>query len=187
MGDAPCPAAPKTNGTEGVAREDLAETGIARGTSARKGPADDGVAMDAIAADQGVTGKILFTGPLAPHELNPHHALGDVFVLPGRARANGGAEELDRMVLEAGARGQPVIADGDAGTVRHGVNGLRVDDASLGALAESMLTLRRDADLRERLRAGGRAMAEAADWRHGARSFLALFDAAPVPEPRRTA
>ncbi|GGF10768.1 hypothetical protein GCM10011611_15450 [Aliidongia dinghuensis] len=137
-------------------------------------------ALEALAADCGVAGLVSFSGSVADDELVDHYALGDVFVMPNRKLPNGDTEGFGLVFLEANACGLPVIAGSDGGSkdaVRHGVNGLLVDGNSVDQIATAMLEMRRDPIVRERLRDGGHAAAAAADWRHKARAFLALFDA----------
>jgi len=136
--------------------------------------------LEGIAAECGVTEKVTFDGAVAEDELVDHYLLGDVFVMPNRRLANGDTEGFGLVFLEANACGLPVIAGSDGGSidaVRHGANGLLVDGHSVDAIAAAMLELRRDPALRARLRAGGLEAAAAADWRHKAQAFLALFDA----------
>ena len=135
-------------------------------------------ALEVIAADCGVADKVAFAGAVAEEELVDHYALGCVFVMPNRRLANGDTEGFGLVFLEANACGLPVIAGSDGGSidaVRHGTNGLLVDGHSVDAIASAMLDLRRDPQLRARLRAGGLDAAAAADWRHKAQAFLGLF------------
>jgi phosphatidyl-myo-inositol dimannoside synthase len=136
--------------------------------------------LEGIAAECGVAGKVTFDGAVAEDELVDHYLLGDVFVMPNRRLPNGDTEGFGLVFLEANACGLPVIAGSDGGSidaVRHGANGLLVDGQSVDAIAGAMLQLRRDPALRARLRLGGLEAAAAADWRHKAQAFLALFDA----------
>jgi len=136
-------------------------------------------ALERIAAECGVAGKVIFAGAVAEDELVDHYRLGDVFVMPNRRLPNGDTEGFGLVFLEANACGLPVIAGRDGGSidaVRDGVNGVLVDGHSVDAIAAAMLALRRDPALRARLRAGGLEAAAAADWRNKARAFLALFE-----------
>jgi phosphatidyl-myo-inositol dimannoside synthase len=140
-------------------------------------------ALGALAAGCGVAGKVVFAGAVADDDLVSHYVLGDVFVMPNRKLANGDTEGFGLVFLEANASGLPVIAGSDGGStdaVRDGMNGLVVDGHAVAAIEAAMLALYRDAALRARLREGGLAAAAAADWRHKARAFTALF-AAPPP------
>lgn len=135
-------------------------------------------ALEGIAEACGVAQNIAFAGAVAEDELVEHYLLGDVFVMPNRRLPNGDTEGFGLVFLEANACGLPVIAGSDGGSidaVRDGANGLLVDGRSVEAIAQAMLALRRDPGLRARLREGGLRAAAAADWRHKAQAFLALF------------
>jgi phosphatidylinositol alpha-1,6-mannosyltransferase len=134
--------------------------------------------LEAIAAACGVADRVVFAGAVADADLVDHYVLGDVFVMPNRRLANGDTEGFGLVFLEANACGLPVIAGSDGGSidaVRDGVNGLLVDGHAVASIQAAMLALHADAGLRARLRAAGLAAAAAADWRHKARAFTALF------------
>lgn len=135
-------------------------------------------ALEALARTCGVADQVVFAGAVGDDELVAHYALGDVFVMPNRRLPNGDTEGFGLVFLEANACGLPVIAGRDGGStdaVRDGDNGLVVDGHSVAAITAAMLRLREDADLRARLREGGRRAAAAADWRHKARVFVELL------------
>jgi len=135
--------------------------------------------LEAIARSCGVADRMVFTGAVADADLVDHYVLGDVFVMPNRRLANGDTEGFGLVFLEANACGLPVVAGSDGGSsdaVQDGVNGLLVDGHQVASIRAAMLALYRDAGLRARLRAAGLAAAAAADWRHKARAFTALFD-----------
>ena len=145
-----------------------------------------GPALATLAAECGVADKVVFAGAVADDELAEHYALGDVFVMPNRRLDNGDTEGFGLVFLEANACGLPVIAGSDGGSkdaVRDGVNGLLVDGHSVAAIAAAMRSLRQDPVLRERLRAGGQAVAAGADWRHKAQAFMDLFHPDPPVRP----
>jgi phosphatidyl-myo-inositol dimannoside synthase len=131
--------------------------------------------LKALVCEVGLAERITFAGEVADAELPAHYALGDVFVMPNRALADGDTEGFGLVFLEANACGVPVIAGRDGGSVEaveHGVNGLVVDGRSVEAVAAAMLWLREDGALRTRLRQGGLARAAAADWCGKAEQFL---------------
>ncbi len=137
-----------------------------------------------IACDAGVEGKVIFTGQVPDDELVDHYRLGDIFVMPNRALANGDTEGFGLVFLEANGCGLPVIAGRDGGStdaVRDGANGLVVDGGSVPVIAAAMQALRSDEALRSRLTAGGLAAADAADWRGKALTFRELCDAELAP------
>ena len=100
-------------------------------------------------------GRVVLTGFLPYPEMPRAYLLGDVFVGPSQIE-----EGLGLVFLEAAAAGLPIIATARGGipeVVQEGVNGLllqRQDDP--GELAEKILELLRDRELRQRLGRQGR-------------------------------
>jgi phosphatidylinositol alpha-1,6-mannosyltransferase len=120
-------------------------------------------------------GRVIFAGGVAEEELADHYRLGDVFVMPNRALANGDTEGFGLVFLEANACGLPAVAGTDGGSteaVEHGVNGLVVDGRSVEQIAEAMLRLREDEGLRGELARGGLARAASADWQPVTERFV---------------
>jgi len=130
-----------------------------------------------IASEYDVADQVIFAGDVPDEDLAEHYCLGDVFVMPNRRLPNGDTEGFGLVFLEANACGIPVIAGSDGGSrdaVKDGVNGLIVDGASVGRIADAMMKLREDSVLRETLRTRSLEVAAAADWRKKAGSFLKL-------------
>jgi phosphatidylinositol alpha-1,6-mannosyltransferase len=137
--------------------------------------------LRALATALGIDRYVTFAGEVVEADLVDCYRLGDVFVMPNRALANGDTEGFGLVFLEANGCGLPVIAGGDGGStdaVQDGVNGLVVDGGSVTAIAAAMQRLRADDALRARLRQGGLAMARQAGWEEKARAFLAFGAAA---------
>jgi phosphatidylinositol alpha-1,6-mannosyltransferase len=135
-----------------------------------------------LAASHGVADAVVFTGGVPHAELPAHYAAGDVFAMPCRTRRRGlDVEGLGIVYLEAAATGLPVVA-GDSGgapdAVLDGQTGYVVGGRDVGAVAERLVELLRDADLRRRMGAAGRAWVER-DWRWDviADRLRALLDA----------
>jgi len=109
----------------------------------------------------GLRGRVFLRGAVA----HPQEALAqmDVLVLPSVG------EGFGLVLIEAMASGVPVIAAGRGGildVVEHEQNGLLIDGDLEKQIASSVLRLARDADLRQRLIAGGlRTVREKFDWR----------------------
>ena len=139
------------------------------------GDGPDRARLAAIAAEEGVAGRVVFAGPVAEEDLVDHYRLGDVFVMPNRELANGDTEGFGLVFLEANACGLPVVAGGAGGSVdavTDGVNGLVVDGRDVGAVAGAMRRLREDGRVRAELAAGGLAVARGADWGGKATGFV---------------
>jgi phosphatidylinositol alpha-1,6-mannosyltransferase len=148
-------------------------------------------ALRRIATEAGVAESVVFAGDVTEEDLVAHYCLGDAFVMPNRALADGDTEGFGLVFLEANGCGLPVIAGRDGGSrdaVQDGVNGLVVDGHSVAAIEAAMLALIGDAALRARLARQGWEVAAEADWRGRAAAFLAVCEGtspvAPGPESR---
>jgi len=78
-----------------------------------------------------------------------------VVAVPSRTAAGGDSEGLPTVLMEAMALGTPVVATRHAGIpeiVSHGVTGLLVPEADPAALADAILTIRREPEYAGRLR-----------------------------------
>jgi len=130
------------------------------------GPYRDG--LEKLAASAGVASAVVFTGGVGRRELPEHFAAGDVFAMPCRTRRAGmDVEGLGIVYLEASASGLPVVVGNSGGApdaVRDGETGVLVDGRSPAAVAERLVTLLGDEDLRRRMGAAGRAWVER-QWR----------------------
>jgi phosphatidylinositol alpha-1,6-mannosyltransferase len=133
-------------------------------------------ALNHLAAEIGVAGDVVFTGDVTEADLVAHYCLGDAFVMPNRALADGDTEGFGLVFLEANGCGLPVIAGCDGGSrdaVQDGVNGLVVDGHSVAAIEAAMLALIGDAALRAKLARQGRLVAAGGVGRGRAAAFLA--------------
>jgi glycosyltransferase involved in cell wall biosynthesis len=123
------------------------------------GPADD-QSMDALTAGEldELRDALTWIGPR--RDVQRLLALADVFVFPSFYR-----EGIPRALLEAASMALPLIAADVAGSrevVEHGVNGLLIAPRDAHAIAEAVLRLAREPDLRARfgMQARTRAIAE---------------------------
>ncbi len=131
----------------------------------------------------GVDHQVVFAGKVTEEDLVDHYRLGDVFIMANRALPNGDTEGFGLVFLEANACGIAVIGGQDGGTssaVRHGENGLLVDGHSVDAVADAMMTLREDPELRARMGRNGLRIAQAAGWEHKAAAVLAACLDTPI-------
>jgi phosphatidylinositol alpha-1,6-mannosyltransferase len=131
--------------------------------------------LNGLVAELGVGKGVVFAGDVTEEDLVSHYCLGDAFVMPNRALADGDTEGFGLVFLEANGCGLPVIAGRDGGSrdaVQDGVNGLVVDGRSVASIETAMLSLIEDPLLRERLIQEGKKVAAAADWQGKAAQFV---------------
>jgi glycosyltransferase involved in cell wall biosynthesis len=86
-----------------------------------------------------------------------------LFCLPSVTARSGDAEGLGMVLLEAGAKGIPVVATNHGGipeVIKDGVNGLLVQERNPDALAQSIGAVVTDIHLRERLAVNARRVVE---------------------------
>lgn len=121
-----------------------------------------------LAESLGLGEQVVITGSVPWPELPLYYRAGDVFAMPCRTRRRGmDVEGLGIVYLEASASGLPVVA-GDSGgapdAVREGETGFVVDGRDQRALADRLIRLLQNPDLRATMGASGRRWVEA-DWR----------------------
>lgn len=103
---------------------------------------------------------VRFLGPLTEQELEGQYSQAAAFVLPCRVGADGNRDGLPNTVLEAMARGVPVISTtlpSIMEAVTDGEHGLLVAPGDHKALADAIARLLGDAELRGRLGSAARA------------------------------
>jgi phosphatidylinositol alpha-1,6-mannosyltransferase len=98
-----------------------------------------------LAERSGVSGSVLFAGPVPWEELPAYYDAGDVFAMPCRTRRRGlDVEGLGIVYLEASATGLPVIG-GDSGgapdAILDGETGFVVPGRSVAAVADRVIGL----------------------------------------------
>jgi colanic acid/amylovoran biosynthesis glycosyltransferase len=98
-------------------------------------------------------------GPMPNQEVQKLLAQADLFVLPCRVDEEGDKDGIPVVLMEAMARGVPVIS-GDLPTIRelvkHGETGLLAPPGDTGALASAIEAMIRDVGLRDQLGSRGR-------------------------------
>ncbi|MBX2896719.1 MAG: glycosyltransferase [Cyclobacteriaceae bacterium] len=107
--------------------------------------------------------KVIFHGWKSPEEVKGLMQQADVFVLNSRVAANGDSEGLPVGILEAMAMGLPVVSTYHAGipcAVDNQETGLLVGERDTNALAQALIDLLQDAQLRQAYGAAGRKKAE---------------------------
>ena len=129
--------------------------------------------IEELAAGEGVSDSIHFTGHVAAEERDRWMDESHVFAMPSRLPDGGvGGEGFGIVYLEAGLHRLPVVAGNVGGAldaVVNGETGLLVDPTDAGALAAAITSLLLDSDRAARLGRQGRERARAFTWdRHAA-------------------
>jgi phosphatidyl-myo-inositol dimannoside synthase len=101
-----------------------------------------------LARGAGLSGSVVFTGPVASAELPAYYDAGNVFAMPCRTRRGGlDVEGLGIVYLEASACGLPVVG-GDSGgapdAIRNGETGYVVPGRDVTAVADRIAGLLAD-------------------------------------------
>ncbi|MGH3262614.1 MAG: glycosyltransferase, partial [Trebonia sp.] len=129
---------------------------------------------------QGLLANVVFTGAVSDEELDRHLRSADVFCLLSQRPPDGAAGEGFGIVLiEAGARGLPVVAGDVPGVrdaVRRDVSGLLVSPEDPAAAAAALARVLTDPGLALRLGAAGLARARELAWPRVAGSYRRLID-----------
>lgn len=102
----------------------------------------------------GLVSRVAFSGPL--ENMSAFYQALDVLVVPSLA-----TEGLPRVALEAMAMGRPVIAATTAGAedlIKPGLTGLLVPPSDPQAIANAIVFLKQDAELRGTVAANGRSL-----------------------------
>ncbi|HEU4887465.1 MAG TPA: glycosyltransferase, partial [Thermoanaerobaculia bacterium] len=130
--------------------------------------------------EHGLSDAVKLVGLLPQHEVARLMGEADIFVLPSVIAVDGQMDGIPVSLMEAMAAGKPVIASTISGIpelVKDNVNGILVDAAYAGRLAEAVQRLYADPLLRERLgRAGQLKVRQEFDLRRNAAALVALFD-----------
>jgi glycosyltransferase involved in cell wall biosynthesis len=135
------------------------------------GPMKAQLTSDLAAAN--LTGNFIFKSGLSEEELAKMYACSDVFVLPSIQEGQG------IVLLEASASGKPVVAFDIGGVkeaVLNGETGLLANQGSSSELAEALLKLLGDTELRQRMGLAGRRFVEANfTWDICAKKMFAVY------------
>ncbi len=131
-------------------------------------------------ADHGLADRVHLLGPRPQHEVAQLMRETDIFVLPSIIATDGQMDGIPLSLMEAMAAGKPVVASSISGIpelVTNDVSGVLVDAAYASRLADAVLRLAADPELRERLgRAGQLKVRRDFDIRRTAEQLAALFD-----------
>jgi phosphatidylinositol alpha-mannosyltransferase len=116
---------------------------------------------------------VVFAGYVSIEDLPRYYQAADVFCAP-----NTGQESFGIVLLEAMAAGAPIVASDIPGyrdVLTHGVEGLLVQPQEPTIIAESLVRLLGDAELRGRMAQAGQAKARGYDWPHIAAQVLDYY------------
>ena len=112
------------------------------------GDGDDRQRLEKLAKDLGVDRQVYFAGIKEAEELRNYYQSCDVFVMPSKG------EGFGVVFLEAMAFGKPVIGGNHGGTpdvIVDGETGFLVEYGDVDSLVERLISLLRDADLRQKM------------------------------------
>src|SRR5262249_35639602 len=110
--------------------------------------------LQRLAHELGVSERVSFLGPLTESEVRAEYGQAAVFALPCQILPTGDRDGLPNVLLEAMARGLPIVSTTLAGVreaVVHGESGLLVSPQDEVGLADALERLFLDTALRARL------------------------------------
>jgi len=128
---------------------------------------------------------VVFVGYTRYADLPRYYQTADIFCSPATGR-----ESFGIVLVEAMAMGKPVVAssiDGYATVVTHGEDGLLVPPKDSDKLAQALLTLLKDTDLRQKMGEKGRLTAQNYSWEKIAKKVFDSYLTAISESPRRKA
>jgi glycosyltransferase involved in cell wall biosynthesis len=135
-------------------------------------------ALGAHARSLGVVENVTFVGLVTREEMPAYLAATDIVAVPS-IHYDGYVDGLPNVALEAMGAGKALVASRVGGLpqlVRSGENGLLVEEQDADALAEAIVTLARDPELRQRLGSHGRrVISESMTWDDVATRFEAVY------------
>lgn len=124
------------------------------------GGGPDRKALEALRHSLGLDGIVDMPGSCSQEELVEIYRQADLFALPCQVLENGDRDGIPNVLMEAMATGLPVVSTAVSGIpelVHSGENGLLVPERDAVAFADAIEVLLKDAGLRARYGAAGRA------------------------------
>jgi glycosyltransferase involved in cell wall biosynthesis len=132
--------------------------------------------LAALAAELGISDRVVFAGPVPNEKLIDYYNLADIFVLPSLH------EGMGIVFLEAMACGLPVVTTRIGGMtdfVKDGETGLLVDPQNSEQLVVALSKLMGDKRLRQRIAADGEKLVRSEyAWEKAAKRYLGAFQKA---------
>ena len=132
--------------------------------------------LDQLVKRHKLENHVTFIGRIQYSDLPRHFSLGDIFAMPSRSRLFGlEVEGLGIVYLEASACGLPVVGGNSGGApdaVKEGITGFVVDGNDLPEIADRIITLLKDDELRNQMGNAGRSWAmEEWQWKRWSQAF----------------
>ena len=132
--------------------------------------------LDQLVEKHKLENHVTFIGRIQYSDLPRHISLGDIFAMPSRSRLFGlEVEGLGIVYLEASACGLPVVGGNSGGApdaVKEGITGFVVDGNNLPEIADRIITLLKDDELRNQMGNAGRSWAmEEWQWTRWSQAF----------------
>ena len=132
--------------------------------------------LDQLVEKHKLENHVTFIGRIQYSDLPRHISLGDIFAMPSRSRLFGlEVEGLGIVYLEASACGLPVVGGNSGGApdaVKEGITGFVVDGNNLPEIADRIITLLKDDELRNQMGNAGRSWAmEEWQWKRWSHAF----------------
>jgi phosphatidylinositol alpha-1,6-mannosyltransferase len=132
--------------------------------------------LDQLVKRHKLENHVTFIGRIQYSDLPRHFSLGDIFAMPSRSRLFGlEVEGLGIVYLEASACGLPVVGGNSGGApdaVKEGITGFVVDGNKLPEIADRIITLLKDDELRNQMGNAGRSWAmEEWQWKRWSQAF----------------
>lgn len=139
-----------------------------------QGPLKDSLQQQAVR--RGIADRVFFLDYIPDDELADYYTIADVLAAPGVVDSQGDTEGLGMTLLEAMSCETPCVASrvgGIVDIVKDGQNGFLVEPGDVQTLAEKILVLCQNADLRQQLgRQGRQFVEENFSWEDKAREIL---------------
>ncbi|AGS24654.1 glycosyltransferase family 1 protein (plasmid) [Rhizobium etli] len=145
------------------------------------GGGDELARLKALAAELGLSGRIVWKGAMAQEDVLDHYRRADLFALACRIAANGDRDGLPNVLVEASSQRLVCISTTVSGVpelLTDGENGLVVPPEDPALLARALEAAIRDPALRQRLGdAAERRVREDFDYHSSIRQLTGLFEA----------
>ncbi|MBY3025152.1 glycosyltransferase [Rhizobium leguminosarum] len=137
--------------------------------------------LKALAADLGISGRIVWKGAMAQEDVLDHYRRADLFALACRIAANGDRDGLPNVLVEASSQRLVCLSTEVSGVpelLKNGENGLVVPPEDPANLAVALEAAIRDPALRKRLGdAAERQVRQYFDYHSSIRQLTGLFEA----------